>query len=145
MIKLIIRFLLSLSIFLLLSGHSSLTAHIDKESTFHTAIQQLDESVNTCCDAVHHDPKLIFRGSTSGTEKGDHILEVSVVEINEEKDEWVTIKKYVESRNFFTTFFNPQLPEHSSEYIKSRLSFYKQFYHYLSPAPRYLLFRVFRL
>jgi hypothetical protein len=144
MIMLIIRFLLSLSIFLL-SGHNYLSAHTDKESIFLTAIQELEGSVNMHFDAVYHDPKLIIKGATSGTEKGDLILEVSVVEINEEKDEWLSNKKYVESSNFFTTLFYLQLPEYSSEYTKSYWSFYKQISNYLSSEPRYLLFRVLRL
>lgn len=145
MIKLIIRFLLSLSIFLL-SGHGQLVAHTYKENIFHSSLKNLDKTALICLSKGQHDSKLLsIKRDSSGTAQEGFFTKASVVEINEKENECAPCKKPVNSSRYFSTLIHAQLIEYTSAYIKNRLSFYKQFARYLSPEARYLLFRVFRL
>lgn len=143
MSKAFVKYLLSISI-LFLCGYSILSAHTYLENTNNA--QEANQSVkeNALCVALDQDQAYFINNSPYSSEK-NFTVESSVFEIEEQEDEWITFKKFVENVQYLSTLFYALTLGFFSLYIKNRLYFCKQSTYFSFLQPLYLRFRVFRI
>ena len=137
MIKLITRFVLSLSI-LLSSGYSQLYAHAIEEAPHYTPSNSLLSHQNSTVDSDFAEHLQVLHNHASGTVK------VDATDIEEKDDVLVSFKKFVQSSNYFTAIFCTLILGFLYRFIQKSLFFSKHFYYKLSHR-KHLLIQVFTI
>ncbi|MGS2741037.1 hypothetical protein [Sinomicrobium sp. M5D2P17] len=142
--KLVIRFFISLSVFLL-SGYNLLHAHVDRDDVSCIApVSNMESYEFAGFDAIQDNPDFVIRSVSLNREKRGHETEERNIE--EEYNELISLKKYSGSSNmhitalFYTLIFGSFL-----YHANKRLFFSRHFSRFLSLTPLYIRFRVFRL
>ena len=137
--KLLIRFFLSLCI-ILLSGYSQLYAHTYQDGIRHSSIKALLKSEHAGIGKLQNTQALPHKFSSSVTEN----LKLSVAEIEEEDDEFISFKKLLEHSNYFTAVFYALVFGCLGLFLSKRLSSDKHSFKFPT-CKLFLLFRVIRI
>lgn len=141
MIKALIKYLLSLSI-LLLSVYSNLYAHSYQECICHASKKTLLRSERASLGSMHTNQTLLLKSTLSSREK--ETCKIIAAEIEEDKHEWISLKKFLDGSNYFTTLFYALAFGYLGLFLKKCLPSCKHSI-YFSSYKWYLLFRVFRI
>ena len=137
--KLLIRFFLSLCV-ILLSGYSQLYAHTYEDGIRHTSIKVLLKSEHASFGKVQNNQALPHKFSSSVTES----RKLSVAEIEEEDDEFISFKKLLEQSNYFAAVFYALVFGCLGLFLSQRLPSGKHALYFPS-CKLFLLFRVIRI
>ncbi len=141
MTKAILKYLLSLGI-LLLSVYSNLYAHTPQECICHSSKKTLTKSEHTSFGNVKNSQAHIIKATFSVTE--NESCKLIAAEVEEEKHEWISFKKYLAYSNYFTSFFYALAFGYFCYLLKKRLPLGKHSL-YFSTHKWFLIFRVFRV
>ncbi|MGS2764640.1 hypothetical protein [Sinomicrobium sp. M5D2P9] len=140
--KLVIRFFISLSVFLL-SGHHLLYAHMDHDEGV-APVSNLESYEFAGLETAHDHPDFVIRPASLHREKRGHETEERNIE--EEYNELISLKKHSGSGNVhITALFYALIFGNFLYPAKKRLFFSRHFSHFLSLTPLYIRFRVFRI
>ena len=132
--KLLVRFFLSLCIFLL-NGNSQLCAH-----AHHGFIHPFSTPDHVHLDVLRHKFSTVIKPVLPHKKKAKEYI---CVTDEEEEDNFVPFKKRFEVSNYFTDVFGAQMSGYFCGYVKKRLLCCQQFSHFLSDT--YLRFRAIRI
>jgi hypothetical protein len=141
--KFLIRFFLSLYIFLL-GGYSLLNAHAYEGYVHHSTIN-LSKKSDVASFVKERSNLVLIEKPTSSVPKKER-FRIEITEKEMEEDELVTHKKNLVVSNCFTAFFDTDA--HGSfirRYLKTRLPFGKHFSYLFSYKSLHLIFQVFRI
>ena len=141
MLKAFIRNFLSLSI-LLLSVYSNLYAHTFKECICHSSKRTLIKSEHVRFGDAKSTQTKIIRATLSGTE--NEKCKLVAAEIEEEKQEWLSFKKFLANSNYFSSLFSALVFGFCCLILQKRLPSCKHSL-YFSSYKWYILFRVIRI
>ncbi|RNL87829.1 hypothetical protein ED312_09365 [Sinomicrobium pectinilyticum] len=142
--KLVIRFFISLSVFLL-SGYNLLHAHIDRDiASCIASVSDMESYEFAGFDAIQDKPDFVIRSASLDREQRGHETEERNIE--EEYNELISFKKHPGSSNTnITALFYALIFGNFLYHARKRLFFSKQFFLFLSLTPLYIRFRVFRI
>ena len=141
MTKALLKHLLCLSI-LLLSVYGNLYAHTYQEGIIHSSKRAFVRNEHASLGTLQNGQTHILKATLSATEQEK--FKIVAAEIEEEKHEWISFKKYLENSNYFTTVFYALAFGYICLFFKKRLPSCKYFL-YFSSYKWYLLFRAFRI
>ena len=141
MTKALIKYFLSLLI-LLLCVYSQLYARTYPGGIFPSSKITLLRSENASFGIGQNSQAQLLKPVLYGTENQN--CKIVATEIEEEKHEWISFKKYLESSNYFTTVFYVLAFGCFCLFFKKRLPSCKRSI-YFSSYKWYLLFRVIRI
>ncbi|KAF2520191.1 hypothetical protein E0W68_02915 [Flavobacterium salilacus subsp. salilacus] len=138
--KLLVRFFLLLTIFLL-GGKSALYANVYTGYSNDHSVKKIESSETVNPDYEGQD--FIIKYVLSDIEQED--FEWLAIDDSETEEEKLTsFRKCLAINNYFTSSFCTQASQYFSYHIKKRLSLHKQFFYFISSS-RYITFRVIRL
>jgi hypothetical protein len=135
------KYLLSLFI-LLLSVYGNLYAHTNQECNCYSSKRTLVGSEQASFGALHNNQAQFIKATLSVTENEN--CKIVAAEIEEEKHEWISFKKYLAYSNYFTTVFYALAFGYFCYLLKKRLPSCKHSI-YFSSCKWYLRFRVIRI
>ena len=148
MIKVLVKYLLSLCILLLLSGYSQLSANTHEGATRYVPAKNHVPHERTAVSTAQEQEALITKTAAFGAEKESHHLDLSLFEGKEEKeereddDESTSLKKHLKSGSpafiSYASAFGYFLRD--SKNIVPALG-----YASCASSQRYLIFQVFRI
>ncbi|PSR54760.1 hypothetical protein AHMF7605_15230 [Adhaeribacter arboris] len=125
-----------------MSVYGQLYAHTFQECICHSSKRTLLKSEHASFGTVQNSQTKIIKATFSGTENENCKLVAS--EIEEEKHEWTSLKKFLANSNYFTTLFYTLAFGYSGLFLKNHLPSCKHSI-YFSAYKWYLLFRVIRI
>jgi len=137
--KLMIRFFLTLCIFLL-SGYSQFYAHAGQDHILHSSVTTLNGPAHASLGTAQDHQALALHFAASNTDSHKIVAE----EITEEEHKSVSFKKYLESSSCITAVFYALTFAYFCHLIKKRLLSCEHSFDFASHK-RYLLFRVLRI
>ncbi|KAA5546772.1 hypothetical protein [Adhaeribacter rhizoryzae] len=141
MTKAALKYFLSLGI-LLLSVYGNLYAHGNKVCNCHSFKSTLVSAEQSRFSAGQNTQFQSIKATLSVTESEN--CKIIAAEIEEEKHEWISFKKYLAQSNYFTTLFYVLAFGYFSLFIKKCLDSFKHAL-YFSTIKWFLLFRVIRI
>ncbi|MEN7551116.1 hypothetical protein AAG747_24555 [Rapidithrix thailandica] len=141
MTKTFIKYLLSLSIFLL-GGYSQLAAHTSQEDTCLSLIKRLKKSEGTGFGTIRESQDLSRHAIVSSSKQEG--VEIEAEDIEEEDDLLTSFERKLSSGNLFAAIFNAQAAEFLFSYIRKCLRDGKPFL-YINPYSRQIIFQVFKI
>ncbi|QNF35146.1 hypothetical protein HUW51_21390 [Adhaeribacter swui] len=141
MTKALLKYILSLGI-LLLSVYGNLYARSYQECICHSSQKSVVKSEQTSLGTTSDFHSLIVKARLFGTESESCKMVAS--EIEEEKHEWISFKKFLAHNNYFTSLFYILAFGYFALFFKKRLPTCKHSV-YFAAYKWFLLFRVIRI
>ena len=135
------KYLLSLFI-LLLSVYSQLYARSYQDCNYHSTKSTFVRSGYASFGTAQNSQAQILKSVLYSTEK--ETCKIVAAEIEEEKHEWISFKKFLDNSNYFTTVFYLLAFAYLCLFLKNRLPSCKHSI-YFSSYKWYILFRVIRI
>jgi len=141
MTKAALKYFLSLGI-LLLSVYGNLYAANNKGCYCHSVKSTLVKSEQSRFSSGQDSPFQHIKATLSGTESES--CKIVAAEIEEEKHEWISFKKFLAQSDYFTTLFYALAFGYFGLFLKKSLTSFKHSL-YFSTIKWFLLFRVIRI
>ena len=143
--KLFIKYFVTLFMFLL-SAHGQLHAHARNEIATYSTANSLPGSENQTHSVPqkHHAVVNKSFSSFAASDKIDVTDSDDEDDKNTDSTKIISLKKHLETANYFATLFGTQTPEYFTQCIKKRLFAFNHSY-YFPASKRFIVLRVIRI